>query len=113
MQLSEQLQSDKTDTLDEEGTTATFEFPRGRFNLILGSVFIYLPDHAFACTNTIHDYYQLTLTDDDAGDNNSSGITVTHSIQKEKSNHCSASGQTGLLDTLFSAMLGARFECCM
>lgn len=67
IQLSKHLQLHKTDNQGEEGTTAaTLEFPRGPFNLILGSALIYLPDHAAACADTIH-YY---LSDNDAGDNN-------------------------------------------
>jgi len=42
------------------------QFPRGPFDLVLGSALVYLPEHARACADTL--YYYLTCQDDDAQD---------------------------------------------
>ena len=71
VQLSTLLQSHD---IDRQGSTSTFDlFPRGPFNLILGSALIYIPDHAAACADTI--YYYLS----DADDDNSCNTTASKS----------------------------------
>jgi len=38
------------------GNECCENFPRGQFNLILGSALVYMPDHAAACAETIYHY---------------------------------------------------------
>ena len=55
-------------TLDKEHTdnidSCERAFPRGPFNLILGSALIYLPDHAAPCADTIYYYLSDNTTND-------------------------------------------------
>lgn len=53
MEVSTHLKTDIDETIEEDTLQ---QFPKGPFNLILGSALVYIPDHAAACADTI-DYY--------------------------------------------------------